>query len=204
MNTYTVMTTFQYPRCTWAVVVRANCNGESRFSTHDVRGLQQRNLHKSSFFMLLFYHNVLHLSSAFSNKFQIFHHFFLLYLFFFQFSGANPLFSPLKWMQKLGLSHNYFSVLYIKTKLIIPFLSPEVNLFFVKFEFQLRIRFLLQFFMCVKKFFFQFLKFYIQFRNSFSGISFFRDSLSSPSLSWQRYFSLSTSLSSIMVPFPKS
>ena len=71
----------------------------------------------------------------FSNKFQIFHPFFLLYLFFFQFSGANPLFSPLKWMQKLGLSHNYFYVLYIKTKLIIPFLSPEVNLFFVKFEY---------------------------------------------------------------------
>ena len=106
--------------------------------------------------MLLFYHNVLHLSNAFSNKFQIFHPFFLLYLFFFQFSGANPLFSPLKWMQKLGLSHNYFSVLYIKTKLIIPFLSPEVNLFFVKFEFQLRIRFLLQFLCSSRNSFFSF------------------------------------------------
>ena len=68
------------------------------FSTHDARGLQQRNLHKSSFFILLFYHNVLHLSSAFSNKFQIFHPFFLFYLFFFRFSGANPPFSSLKQM----------------------------------------------------------------------------------------------------------
>ena len=82
--------------------------------------------------MLLFYHNVLHLSSAFSNKFQIFHHFFLLYLFFFQFSGANPLFSPLKWMQKLGLSHNYFSVLYIKTKLIMPFFVARSQPIFCK------------------------------------------------------------------------
>ena len=66
--------------------------------------------------MFLFYHNVLHLSSAFSNKFQIFHPFFLLYLFFFRFSGANLPFSPFKQMRKSGLSRNYFSLLLINIK----------------------------------------------------------------------------------------
>ena len=132
---------FQYPRYTWVVVkiflngencygvlvptIYVGCSGcskiiwkitDSSFSTHDIRGLQQRNLHKSSFFMLLFYHNVLHLSSAFSNKFQIFHHFFLLYLFFFRFSGANLPFSPFKQMRKSGLSRNYFSILLLNIK----------------------------------------------------------------------------------------
>ena len=69
--------------------------------------------------MLLFYHNVLHLSSAFSNKFQIFHPFFLFYLFLFRFSGANPPFSPLKQMRKLGLSQNYFLLLLIKILLLL-------------------------------------------------------------------------------------
>ena len=109
---------FQYPRCTWVVVINCEIYNELAsvlvptmhvgcsqppntvqhtlpgFSTHDARGLQQRNLHKSSFFMLLFYHNVLHLSSAFSNKFQIFHPFFCSICFSSDFLVRIPLFHP--------------------------------------------------------------------------------------------------------------